>query len=150
MMTKNIKSAYLICERNSIFLRKASYNFWMISNRPQCGLSYALQLALLLYSYHLVPGPVEARRYIVALLAMLQNAGKPLPSADMLGWKGSEAFPRSPCLAKADWRLAIDAQTNSGRFLLSFPLHVLKLSNKYRNSANSFRRNYSFLKVENV
>ena len=45
---------------------------------------------------------------------MLQNAGKPLPSADMLGWKGSEAFPRSPCLAKADWRLAIDAQTNFG------------------------------------
>ena len=66
-----------------------------------------------------MPGPVEARRYIVALLAMLQNAGKPLPSADMLGWKGSKAFPRSPCLAKADWRLAIDAQTNSGRFLLN-------------------------------
>ena len=63
-----------------------------------------------------MPGPVEARRrYIVALLAMLQNAGKPLPSADMLGWKGSEAFLRSPCLAKADRRLAIDAQTNSGR-----------------------------------
>ena len=45
-------------------------------------------------------------------------------------WQSSEAFSRSPCLAKADWRLAIDAQTNLGWFLLSFPLHVLKLSNK--------------------
>ena len=31
--------------------------------------------------------------------------------------KGSEAFLKSPCLAKADWRLTIDAQINSGRFL---------------------------------
>ena len=29
-------------------------------------------------------------------------------------WKGSEAFLRSPCLAKADWRLAIEVQKKFG------------------------------------